>query len=104
MSCRKKIDKNNGSNRQEISCEGNGKSDLRDIKEKGGILFTDASSNHYGGAYPHFISLFRGVSISTENMDSYTTKTDALIPLLERPLLFEYGRKPEKGRSKACSH
>ena len=73
------------------------KSDLRDIKEKGGILFTDASSNHYGGAYPHFISLFRGVSISTENMDSYTTKTDALIPLLERPLLsnMEESRKKE---------
>ncbi len=76
------------------------KSSLKRISENGGILFTDASSNHYGGAYPHFATLFRGVSISTADMESYYTLSDVFIPLLEQPLTSntEESRKKEEAK------
>ncbi|MDO5649480.1 MAG: DNA double-strand break repair nuclease NurA [Gallicola sp.] len=76
------------------------KRSLREIACKGGILCTDASSNHYGGAYPHFATLFRGVSISTEDETSFHTLSDVFIPLLDQPLASntEESRKKEEAK------
>lgn len=62
------------------------KKELSEIKSRGGVLSTDASSNHFGGAYPHFVTIFRGVSLSTIKKEEIFVETDIYSPLLEYPL------------------
>lgn len=57
------------------------KGELCFFMNKGGILGVDGSNNRMGGAYPHYIEIYRGLAKSTIYKDQPIFKTDFYTPL-----------------------
>ena len=61
---------------------------LKDLYERGGLVGVDGSVNKKGGAYPHYIELYRGLAKSTLYRDRQVSLVDIYSPM-DKPLLDE---------------
>lgn len=61
---------------------------LKDLYDKGGLVGVDGSVNKRGGAYPHYIELYRGLAKSTIYRDRQVSLVDIYSPM-DKPLLEE---------------
>lgn len=61
---------------------------LKDLYDKGGLVGVDGSVNKRGGAYPHYIELYRGLAKSTLYRDRQVSLVDIYSPM-DKPLLEE---------------
>lgn len=57
--------------------------ELSTIKEKGGVVAVDGSSNRLGGAHPHYIDIFQGLAKSTIYKDKPLYNWEIYTPLLD---------------------
>ncbi|WP_300410404.1 DNA double-strand break repair nuclease NurA [Lagierella sp.] len=61
--------------------------ELEKLEKSGGVFAVDGSTNKYGGAFPHYIQVFRGMAIKN-NIDSIE-KVEVYCPLLEDINIYE---------------
>ncbi|MDO5754849.1 MAG: DNA double-strand break repair nuclease NurA [Tissierellia bacterium] len=66
---------------------------LQSIIKGGKIMAVDGSNNSYGGLYPHYIEIYRGVAISSMDKKDDIVKSSYFCPLLS-------GDEGEKGRDR----
>ena len=55
---------------------------LKELKDTGGIVVVDGSTNRFGGAYPHYIQLFKAVASKGLRLEENIEITDIYCPLL----------------------
>ncbi|WP_099203600.1 DNA double-strand break repair nuclease NurA [Miniphocaeibacter massiliensis] len=63
--------------------------ELIDIKNKGGVVGIDGSTNTFGGAYPHYIQLFQAVASFGINEEENIKITDFYCPLVDESTINE---------------
>lgn len=70
------------------------KESLEKLKERGGVYAVDGSTNRYGGAFPHYIQIFRGLAMKDikENKES----VEVYCPLLEDIDIYEENKTLDK--------
>lgn len=70
------------------------KESLEKLKELGGVYAVDGSTNRYGGAFPHYIQIFRGLAIKDikENKEA----VEVYCPLLEDIDIYEENKTLDK--------
>lgn len=61
--------------------------ELRKLENSGGVFAVDGSTNKYGGAFPHYIQIFRGMAMKN-NVDAIE-KVEVYCPLMEDIDVFE---------------
>ncbi len=63
--------------------------ELLSIKNKGGVVGIDGSTNTFGGAYPHYIQLFQAVASFGINEEDIIKVTDFYCPLVHESTIIE---------------
>ena len=63
--------------------------ELEDIKNTGGVIAVDGSTNSLGGAYPHYIQLFKAVASTGLNESNNLENVDIYCPLVDEGNIFD---------------
>lgn len=68
------------------------------VREAGGLLTVDASYHRIGGAAPHFIEVYKGVGLSTNQKDDAIERIHVHTPVLEETQEVEFTMHSERSR------
>ena len=63
--------------------------ELNKIKDEGGVIVVDGSTNNFGGAYPHYIQMFKAIASTGLNIDRNLEIVDIYCPLLHEGSISE---------------
>ncbi len=63
--------------------------ELKEIKNTGGVIAVDGSTNRFGGTYPHYIQLFKAVASTGLNDDNNLETVDIYCPLIDEGNIFD---------------
>lgn len=62
---------------------------LYNIKAEGGVVAIDGSTNKFGGAYPHYIQMFKAVGSTGVSEKNNIEITDIYCPLIDEGSIYE---------------
>lgn len=63
--------------------------ELKEIKNTGGVIAVDGSTNSLGGAYPHYIQLFKAVASTGLNENNNLETVDIYCPLIDEGDIYD---------------
>lgn len=70
------------------------KESLEELKDRGGVYAVDGSTNRYGGAFPHYIQIFRGLAM--KDIKDSKESVEVYCPLLEDIDIYEENKTLDK--------
>lgn len=70
------------------------KESLEKLKDRGGVFAVDGSTNRYGGAFPHYIQIFRGLAM--KDIKDSKESVEVYCPLLEDIDIYEENKTLDK--------
>ncbi len=70
------------------------KESLEKLKDRGGVFAVDGSTNRYGGAFPHYIQIFRGLAM--KDIKESKESVEVYCPLLEDIDIYEENKTLDK--------
>lgn len=70
------------------------KEKLKKLKSTGGVYAVDGSTNRYGGAFPHYIQIFRGLAI--KDIKDAKEAVEVYCPLVEDIDIYEENKTLDK--------
>ncbi|HHX70570.1 MAG: DNA double-strand break repair nuclease NurA [Miniphocaeibacter sp.] len=63
--------------------------ELKNIKKAGGVVAVDGSTNKYGGAFPHYIQMFKAVASLGLRENENIEIADLYCPLIDKGSIYE---------------